>query len=259
MTQHFAKQEVAKSFGDAASEYDAYARIQHLLAEELLALCPEFSATDILDLGCGTGYCLPMLNTKYKSATLVGADLSQGMLDHAAQHFPQFEYAQADAEALPFSAEQFDLVFSNLAVQWCDDIANVLSQVYRVLKPGGYFVFTNLADGTLKELKNAWASVDQFQHVNEFPTGDELLNKNQSSEFEIESYAVHERTQYYSDLRALTDSLKRIGAHNITQGRSKGLTSRKVIRGFSEAMESFRTEQGLPASYQVAFSVLRKV
>jgi len=259
MTQHFAKQEVAKSFGDAASEYDAYARIQHLLADELLAKCPDISASKILDLGCGTGYCLPMLSAKYKEATLMGADLSQGMLDHAAKHFPQFEYAQADAEALPFATEQFDLVFSNLAVQWCDDIANVLSQVYGVLKPGGYFVFTNLADGTLKELKAAWSSVDQFQHVNEFPTGEVLLQKNQGSEFQIESYAVQERIQYYPDLRALTDSLKRIGAHNITQGRSKGLTSRKVIRGFSEAMESYRVDQGLPARYQVAFSVLRKV
>lgn len=258
MIQHFKKQEVAKSFGDAAAEYDVYARIQHLLAEELMALCPQKPIDRILDLGCGTGYCLPKLSDRYPQAKLLGADISQGMLHHAMKEYPQFKYAQADAEALPFSEEQFDLVFSNLAVQWCDDIANVLDQVYRVLKPSGYFIFTNLADGTLKELKQAWANVDQFQHVNEFASAEELAEKNQASLFQVKHFEVADRVQSYADLRALTDSLKRVGAHNITQGRAKGLTSRKVVRGFAQAMETFRTDQGLPARYRVAFSVLQK-
>lgn len=258
MTQHFVKQQVAKSFGDAAQEYDAYARIQHILADELIAMCPEIDAQRVLDLGCGTGYCLPKLSVRYPNASLVGADLSQGMLDHAANHFPQFTFALADAEALPFEQAQFDLVFSNLAVQWCDDIANVLVQVYRVLKPGGYFVFTNLADGTLQELKFAWADVDHFQHVNDFPLADELAHKNTNSDFHVDMFNVMDRVQFYPDLRSLTDSLKRVGAHNITQGRAKGLTSRKVIKGFSQAMECYRSEQGLPARYRVAYSVLQK-
>ncbi len=258
MSQSFEKRAVAKSFGDAATQYDEFARIQYRLADELLAMCPQQPLGSVLDLGCGTGYCLPKLADRYPQAKIVGADLSQGMLDHAQQHFPAFDYVLADAEDLPFEANKFDLVFSNLAVQWCDDIANVLSEVQRVLKPGGWFIFTNLADGTLQELKQAWASVDDYQHVNEFPLAQQLAQKNKQSDFDVVSFVCEPRIQFYQTLRALTDSLKRVGAHNMTQGRSKTLTPRADLKRFAQAMEACREVQGLPARYQVAFSALRK-
>lgn len=260
MSPYIEKQAVAQSFGEAASHYDEFAKIQHRVAEDLLVLCPQLTgeAIQILDLGCGTGYCLPELSKRYPDGRITGADLSQGMLDYARERYPNFEYAIADAEDLPFEANQFDLIFSNFAVQWCDSFLSVLQQAYKALKPGGYLLLSTLADGTLAELKQAWASVDEHQHVNDFETADSLEEAVEKSGLDVEHMSLHTEFDYYDSVRGLTDSLKRIGAHNITSGRSKALTSRGTIKKFKEALEDFRTEQGLPASYQVFSCLLKK-
>ncbi len=259
MTGHIEKDAIAQSFSKAADQYDEYARIQHVLAHELLNLCPIQDKKSVLDLGCGTGYCLPELKKLYPQAKIMGGDLAPGMLRHAKSHYPQFEYEISDAENLPFEDEQFDLIFSSLAVQWCDDFSQVLTNAYRCLKPGGHLVLSNLAAGTLLEMKQAWLEVDRHQHVNEFTSKKELLENIDTSAFDEVNVQVTTHIDYHCDVRSLTDSLKRIGAHNITQGRAKGLTSPSHIKQFKQAMEKHRSEQGLPASYAVLTCVLHKI
>jgi len=254
------KHTVAQSFGNAAPDYDQFARVQHLVAEQLIAQCPELQNPNgrILDLGCGTGYCLPLLAKRYPSAKIEGADISQGMLTYAQEHYPQFSYHLADAESLPFDENQFQLIFSNFAVQWCDAFSVVLEQLYRCLQPGGFVVLSTLADGTLNEIKSAWAEVDQYQHVNDFETADALEQSVDESGFSVQALSMHTEVQYYQNLRELTDSLKRIGAHNMTSGRARTVTSPGAVKQFKQAMERFRLEAGLPASYQVLTCVLQK-
>jgi malonyl-CoA O-methyltransferase len=258
MNEHFAKEVVAKSFGDAAQSYDEFAKIQHRIAAQLLSQCPSDVKKSVLDLGCGTGYCLPVLEQRYSKAQITGADLSQGMLDFAQASFPKFQYTIADAENLPFENESFDLIFSNFAVQWCDDFSMVLSQAFNALKPGGHLLLSTLAGGTLAELKQAWASVDNLQHVNNFETAEDLEKYIDDSGFEVENISCHTELDFYDDIRGLTDSLKRIGAHNMTQGRSKALTSAGKVKAFKVAMEAYREDEGLPASYNVFTCLLRK-
>jgi len=258
MTGHIEKNAIANSFSKAADQYDEYARIQHVLAHDLLKQCPRQDKQSVLDLGCGTGYCLPELQKIYPQANITGGDLAPGMLLHAQNHYPHFNYEISDAENLPFENEQFDLIFSSLAVQWCDDFSRVLNEARRCLKPGGHLVLSNLAAGTLQELKQAWLEVDQHQHVNEFTLGEHLLKNISDSGFVKREVKINTHIDYHPNVRSLTDSLKRIGAHNITQGRAKGLTSPGIIKQFKTAMEKYRSEQGLPASYAVLTCVLEK-
>ena len=143
-------------------------------------------------------------------------------------------------------------------MQWCDDFSLVLKNAYRCLKPGGHLVLSNLANGTLCEMKEAWQQVDKNQHVNEFASWQELEGMVKNSDFKTINIDQTIHKDYHSSVRSLTDSLKRIGAHNITQGRAKGLTSPATIKRFKQAIETFRDEQGLPASYQVFSCVLEK-
>jgi malonyl-CoA O-methyltransferase len=257
------KDAVAHSFGEAASQYDQYAKIQHRIANQLIDLCPKQDKINILDLGCGTGYCLPLLNKKYPKAKIIGGDLSQGMLDYAKDHYPKsksenFNYSICDAEKLPFNDDQFDFIFSNFAVQWCDDFNTVLSEAYRCLQPGGQLLLSTLAQGTLKELKQAWASADQYQHVNEFIDGSQLSVDARNSDFDVQELLLATEFEYYDSVRELTDSLKRIGAHNITPGRAKALTSPGTIKKFTKALMDFKIEQGIPARYKVFICLLKK-
>ncbi|MNN92848.1 Malonyl-[acyl-carrier protein] O-methyltransferase [compost metagenome] len=63
---------------------------------------------------------------------------------------------------------------------------------------------------------------------------------------------------HYPDLRSLTHELKALGAHNLNPGRPGGLTGRARILALVDAYERFRQPQGLPATYQVVYGVLKK-
>jgi malonyl-CoA O-methyltransferase len=59
----------------------------------------------------------------------------------------------------------------------------------------------------------------------------------------------------YPDARALMRELKAIGAHNVTAGRPRGLTGRKRLAAMTQAYETVRSEDGLPATYEVIHAI----
>uniref|UniRef100_A0A1A9UKF3 Methyltransferase type 11 domain-containing protein n=1 Tax=Glossina austeni TaxID=7395 RepID=A0A1A9UKF3_GLOAU len=69
---------------------------------------------------------------------------------------------------MPFLNQTIDIVFSNLALQWSQNISQVLSESYRILKPGGVLVLSTLAHGSLSELQQAWRNIDNYKHINNF-------------------------------------------------------------------------------------------
>lgn len=149
------KQAIAQAFGQAARGYDQHAEFQRQVADRLLAKLPsQLNGLRVLDLGCGTGYCSDVL--KQRGASVVCADISVDMLCAARERCGDegMSYFVADAERLPFSNDEFDLVVSSLALQWCRDLSLALSEIKRTTKPGGKVMFSTLLDGSLHELKS---------------------------------------------------------------------------------------------------------
>ena len=107
--------------------------IDTLQSEVLLPLARD---KDVLELGCGTGLLMDRLDGRCRS--LVGMDLSSGMLRKAAQR--GHRVVQASVEHLPFSDEQFDLVYSFKVLAHVRPIREALKEAARVLRPGGYLV-----------------------------------------------------------------------------------------------------------------------
>jgi len=91
----------------------------------------------VLDVGCGTGKQISLLPA---NMSVVGIDLSDAMLEQAAKQAPG-KCQQADATALPFNDDSFDLAVSQFALHEKDTatIALELQEVRRVLKPAGIF------------------------------------------------------------------------------------------------------------------------
>jgi SAM-dependent methyltransferase len=111
----------------------------------LLAELPDLHGQPVLDLGCGTGFCSRSLAER--GAKVTGVDLSERMLAHArrqeAAHPLGIDYRLEDAgtlEGLPDS--QFAGVVANLLLNAVPDLDPVAAAVHRVLRPGGWFVFT---------------------------------------------------------------------------------------------------------------------
>ena len=211
-----------------------------------------------VDLGSGTGHFSRALAERFPQGQGTAVDIAEGMLRHARQLGGASQYVCGDAERLPLASASQQLIFSSLALQWCADFAAVLAEARRVLAPGGVFAFSSLCVGTLQELRDSWQAVDGFVHVNRFRRFEDYQALCAGSGLEVLELRSERRVLHYRDLRQLTHELKALGAHNLNPGRPDGLTGRARVLALVEAYERFRGAQGLPASWQVVYGVLRK-
>jgi malonyl-CoA O-methyltransferase len=255
---HLDKKRVAESFSRAAQSYDSVARLQRQVGQRLLDSLPEKLPGDrVIDLGCGTGYFTDRLAKKYSSIELIGLDLAQGMLAFAGtERQTKVHWLCADAEALPLADQSVDLIFSNLAIQWCEQLPTLAAEINRVLKPGGYFAFTSLGGDTLYQLRASWAEVDNYVHVNRFTPAENYRKAFEDIGMNFHQFDIDRCDLEYRDLRHLTDELKGLGAHNLNSGQNRGLTGPRQIRKLIQSYEKYRHQSGtLPATWEVIYGV----
>ena len=259
------KQQVARSFSKAAQTYDSVASLQRDVAARLLDLLPSEAGSDGfgvgVDLGCGTGTQLTRLRTLQPGRCWLGGDIALGMLQHLRSHDPlaQGRLLALDAEYLPLADQSVELLFSNLALQWCEDLDGLFGEVARVLAPGGYLVFSTLLRGTLSELRRAWSSVDRHEHVNRFYSETHWSAAVRRSGLVSRAWQPELLRTSYAELSDLVHELRALGAHNVNQGRPRGLTGRQHWRALRQAYECNRDQNGtLPATWCLLYGVLHK-
>lgn len=259
---HLDKLRVAQSFSKAAETYDSVAQLQRDVGDRLFRQHLPASGTDtkgkvVVDLGCGTGCFTEQLQQRFSGSDILGLDIAEGMLRYARDHKAQAaNWLCGDAESLPLADRSVDIMFSSLAIQWCENTEALFMEIKRVLKPGGRFYFTTLGPKTLFELKQAWQKVDGNVHVNRFFSEDLVKQGIHDAGLELVSWECQDRVLYYPQLKNLTHELKALGAHNVNQGKPTGLTGRSRLQHFRAAYESFRQSEGLPATYEVYYGVL---
>jgi malonyl-CoA O-methyltransferase len=247
---------VARAFDRASGSYDAAAALQERVRNELLGRLDELKIEPraILDLGAGTGHGARALKRRYPGSRVIAVDIAPGMLERARQQsrwLRRFQRVRADAYALPFRDGAFDLVFSSLMLQWCDDLDAVFGEIARVLAPGGLLLFSTFGPGTLAELREAWASSDGSNHVNHFFDAHALGSALLHAQLDEPVLDVDRIVLRYPDAMALMRELKALGAHNVTQGRARGLTGRRRLEAMTRAYETQRQDGRLPATYEV--------
>lgn len=253
------KRQVAASFSRAAASYDSVAALQRAVGMALLEKLPSnLAPARWLDMGSGTGHFSRVLAERFAQSSGVAVDIAEGMLRHAREQGGARHHVAGDAEHLPLRDGCVDLLFSSLAVQWCGQFASVLGEARRVLRPGGVLAFSSLCVGTLDELRASWQAVDGMVHVNRFRRFEDYQRLCGDSGLELIDLERRPHVLHYPDVRSLTHELKALGAHNLNPGRPSGLTGRARMQGLLQAYEQYRQVQGLPATYQVVYGVLRK-
>lgn len=250
---------VARAFDKAAKDYDAHTPLQSTVREHLLEKLDlvTLEPDAVLDAGCGTGRALKPLAKRFRKADIVALDIAPGMLREAKKHKPWFrklELHEGSLEKMPLADDSADVAFSSLAMQWVNDFDACLREFRRVLRGGGLLTFSTFGPDTLKELRAAFSEVDGFNHVNRFldlhDIGDALVRAG----FVEVVMDVEHFTLTYDTATELMRDLKRIGAHNVTAGRSHGLMGRQRLRAVNDAYEQFRDADGrLPATYEVVY------
>lgn len=255
----FDKRRVAEAFNRAAPTYAEHAIVQDTVARRLAERLDLFRIEPalILDLGTGRGNAVPPLARHYPRARIIAFDIAIEMLRLGSggwrRRFSRHRYVCGDAECLPFTDASFDLVFSNMTLQWCPDLPAALAEIRRVLKPQGLVLFTTVGPDTLMELRESWAAVDSDAHVNAFldmhDVGDALIRAGLSSPvMDVEYLKLT-----YPDVTAVMRELKAIGAHNVMAGRPLHLTAKGTLRRLIAEYERRRSEGVIPATWEIIY------
>jgi len=250
---------VQKAFNIAANNYDTFSILQRTITDRLLESFDhiKLEPTSILDLGSGTGYGSKILKQRFKKAHIYQIDISGEMLKQSRRQAPLFfsknHFICANASQIPLPKNHFDLVFSSLMLQWCNDLDAVFAEVKHVLKPGGVFLFTSFGPDSLKELRESWRQVDDQVHVNVFvdmhDIGDSLVRNG----LDAPVLSIEHIVLTYDECKQLMRELKNIGAHNINKGRRKTLTGKQRLESVIKHYEIYRQNNKLPATYEVIY------
>jgi len=198
---------------------------------ELVKLVP----ARVLDVGCGLGDGARRLRGRWPQAEAIGVDLSPRRIARAAaldrpvggswttglvrrlsgrgadaRVGPLARYLVGDAHRLPLATGSVDLVWSNLAFHWFDDVPAAIAEWYRVLRPGGLLTFSALGVDTLAELRAAGLAMPALPDLHDI--GDALVGAGFAEPvMDAERLTVTwgEPARLLADLRALGGDARR--------------------------------------------------
>ena len=258
------KRQMRRAFDRASADYDAAAVLQREVCIRMLdrldyiKLQPE----RILDAGSGTGWGARRLARHFPAARTIELDIAIGMLQTARGRsgwwqklFGGTKLAPlcADMEALPLAPGSLEMIWSNLAMQWCNDLPATFIEMHRVLKTEGLLMFSTFGPDTLKELRLAFNGVDRHNHLNRFADMHDIGDMLVQAGFADPVIDMEYITLTYDDVRGVLQDLKSIGARNATVGRSRGLMGKNTWARLVENYERLRKNGKLPATFEVVY------
>jgi ubiquinone/menaquinone biosynthesis C-methylase UbiE len=140
---------------NALSGTSIFLRHYDLVAEDVVKFC---SSGRLLDIGTGPARLLIPLHSLAQQLQLVGVDISEAMVAQGVKNIAAaglsdvIEVRQGGANHLPFEDNSFDIIISSASLHHWKQPQECLSEIHRVLKPGGIVLLYDLIKNTPKEV-----------------------------------------------------------------------------------------------------------
>ncbi|HWJ93126.1 MAG TPA: methyltransferase domain-containing protein [Telluria sp.] len=224
----------------------------------------------VLDAGCGAGADLALLHKTYPAAQVLGVDISPAMVEVAKapaagqrglnQLLSRLMPAKtgvdvlcADFGNLPLGPNSVDLLWSNLALHWHPQPDRVFAEWRRVLKVDGLLMFSNFGPDTFRELRTAFAAMDESPHALPFVDmhdfGDQLVEAG----FTTPVMDMEQITVTYDTAAALLDDVRAFGGNPLAT-RRRSLVGRAAWQKMLAALEAQRRSDGkLVLTFEVIY------
>ncbi|RZO30963.1 MAG: methyltransferase domain-containing protein [Rhodospirillaceae bacterium] len=222
------------------------------LADRLLDLEQSFQTIAVLGWWPDgiAHYLHPRLRTAWDRGELQLVDLS---FDHG--------IAEADVEFLPLAQGRFDLILSNMALHWVNDLPGMLAQIRSALRPDGVFLGSALGGETLNELRAALVEAETDISGGFSPRVSPVMDLRdaagllQRAGFSLPVADIDRIMVSYQNPMSLLQDLRGMGQSNAVVGRTSRLTARSVLFGAIERyVAAFGDEQGsIPATFDCLF------
>ena len=242
---------------------------------ERLALV-KLAPRHVLDAGCGSGADLAILQNRFSDAQLFGIDASTAMLlaagaqqrsawaalngvlgqwlpDRLRRATGQPGLIAGDFANLPFSANSFDLVWSNLALHWHPQPDRVYAEWRRILRTEGLLMFSCFGPDTLKELRAAFAALDATPHALPFVDMHDFGDMLVEAGFSTPVMDMETITLTYASVDKLWSDVRAMGGNPLAT-RRRSLIGRDAWRRVTEKLESTRGADGrIPLSFEIIY------
>lgn len=253
----------AASYADAAVVQQEVGR-RLLERFDLMRLAP----VRIVDAGCGPGTHTAALAARFPSATVVAVDHAPSMVRRAAPPAasapgnswlgrllgrsddtakPQgIDGVVADMRSMPLARESCDVVWSNFAMQFVDDLPALFEEWSRVLKVGGVVMFTAPGPDTLIELRRAinLAGDDAARRVRQFTDLHDIGDMLVHAGFADPVMDMEVITLEYAGADALWRDLRAMGVTNALAARPRGLMTPRRLGAVAAALDAGRRDGG---------------
>ncbi len=207
----------------------------------------------VLDVGCRTGLLRPLLVGRPGTETVIAMDLAAGMVVRAG-----LPAVVGDEEALPFADGSFDLVDSNLALHWTNDLPGALVQLRRALRPDGLLLAAILGGETLGALRATLIEAELGETGGISPRVSPVADVRdagmllQRAGFELPVIDADTITVSYPDPLALMRDLRGMGETNAVAERVHGF-SRRAVLARAAAAYPHDSDGRISADFQIIF------
>jgi malonyl-CoA O-methyltransferase len=266
------KHKVACGFDKAASGYNNLAKMQQEIADYGLSMLANMNishAQCIVDIGCGTASSLEKLASTNRQQNMtqqiIGLDISMNMLrqanENASRHQQtKFTAINGDAERLPIQSSSVDVVYSSMAMQWCDSPHAVLNEISRVLQARGKALLCILTGESFSDLHKAWQHIGLPSRVNQFHHKQLWLDAAHNVKAKVE-HSTKQFTSYHESIIDMLSSIKRIGANTriAESAKASHYISKQEVKDLTRYMKQREDNQHLfPLRYQLLFLEIKK-
>lgn len=163
------KQLVGTRFASAAPTYDANATVQKRVSHRLASMIPLSEGVEVLEIGSGTGIFTSEYQKRITGSKILAFDIAPGNLEATDGNTITVEQTDGETAVRHMPGESFDIILSSSTIQWFNSPRRFISEVMRLLHPGGEAYLSFYVAGTLEEVDRI--SPENAMHYAPIETG----------------------------------------------------------------------------------------
>ena len=159
---------IQKRFAKNLDTYNDNAKIQKKMAERLLSFLNRKDFNDILEIGCGTGFLTQLVNDSFNFNTYTANDIVESCEKYVKEINPKINFIPADIEkAVENSDKKYDLIISNAAFQWVENLESFIKLLVSKLNEGGILLFSTFGPENFREVNFVLGKTLPYYSANE--------------------------------------------------------------------------------------------
>jgi malonyl-CoA O-methyltransferase len=246
---------IRATFDREAGRYDRHAALEREVGTRLMErlVFQRRIPGRIIDLGSGTGYCLAALKKRFRKAEVIGLDASLAMsraVRGRSGFLRPLRAVCGDLSYLPFADRSADLLFSNLALQWCGDFRTLGVGFRRILRPGGLLLFSTLGPDSLKEFKLTAAYGPDSGRVRHFMDMHDIGDALVAAGF---SEPVMDSERITTEYRRFEDLVTELEASGGSTHFGEGARQTEPRDALAEAYGAYRRKGRYPVTWEIVY------